>query len=493
MRAPVAALTALALSLAAPAGGQERPSEEELFGAPRPETPPAAPGQAAAAAAPPAPRAIGESLALGGILYLRAATLAREEQAAADWAFASPDLLDVYLDARPNDRVRAFTLLRTFHDPTLGAEGSATSLPAIPVLSAAAPENPRFVLDQLWVNFDVGRTVFVTAGKQHVKWGVGKFWNPTDYLHPVKRDPLAVFDDRAGTSMLKVHLPWEKRGWNAYGVAFLEDLRGSGRATGRLGRVAGGGRVEVVLGTVELAADALVQDASAARYGLDASAGIWDLDVYAELALQEGTDGPRWREIDPAAPLNARYVREDRRGMVPRLVVGGSWGWRYSDEDTLFVGAEYSFDDAGYDDPGIYPFLLAGAPEFTGDLADPVRQRDPRAFTPFYLGRHYAGLYVSLPSPGRWNDTTFTLSLLGNLSDRSFVARLDHSLLALTHLRVETYLAGSFGHRDGEFRLGMDVPPQLLGQDTLGQDVYTPAFRVAPLVLQAGVAVRVSL
>ena len=46
----------------------------------------------------------------------------------------------------------------------------------------------------MWLNFDIGRTVFVTAGRQRVKWGIGRFWNPTDFLQPARLDALAFFD-----------------------------------------------------------------------------------------------------------------------------------------------------------------------------------------------------------------------------------------------------------------------------------------------------------
>jgi hypothetical protein len=175
-------------------------------------------------------------------------------------------------------------------------------------------------------------------------------------------------------------------------------------------------------------------------------------------------------------------VRDDPEGLVPRVVLGGSYGVKYSDEDTLFLGAEWFWQEGGYDDPAIYPFLLAGAPAVVPGSAPPeIVQQDPFAFRPFYLGRQYAGAFASLPSPGRWNDTTFTLSVLGNLSDRSFVARLDHSVLALTYLRVETYLAASLGHEGGELRLGFETEPPL------------PAFSFPAPVLQAGVAIRVAL
>lgn len=523
--------TVVAVAVAPNAAAQDRPTEGELFGKPQPqeaaaEEQPAAtpPGEAAPAAEPPRPgggaRVAGEEveaelfgssgspaaqppppgglvdregddrLGIGGQLYLRAATVWQEDVPAADWSLSSSNLLDLYADARPNDRVRAFALGRMFYDPTLARDGAggpfASALGGLGLVPLP-PSNPRVVLDQLWVNFDVNRRVFVTAGKQHVKWGVGKFWNPTDYLHPVKRDPLAVFDERAGTTMLRVHVPWERRGWNAYGVAFLEDVAGRADATDRLGRVALGGRVEAVVGTLELGLDALAQDGSKPRYGIDVSAGIWELDLYAELALQSGTDAPRWRRTggpvfdtsDPLAP-RINVERADPTGDVPRLVLGGSWGRNYTDDDVVYVGAEWFWQRGGYDDEALYPFLLAGAPALTGDSLQPLVQEDPRAFTPFYLGEQYAGAFVSLPAPGSWDDTTFTLSVLGNLSDRSFVARLDHSILALTYLRIETFVAASFGNRGGEFRLAVELPT-------------APALSIEPPVLQAGIAARMSL
>jgi hypothetical protein len=279
---------------------------------------------------------------------------------------------------------------------------------------------------------------------------------------------------------VKLHAPWEARGWNAYAVAMLEDAAGAAEATNRLGRVGLGGRAEIVLGTVELGADALVQDGNRPRFGVDVSAGIWELDVYAEAALRRGADGPRWRVVDAAS---LAFAREEVTGFAPQAVVGGSWSARYSDEDVVSVGAEYFWNDPGYDHPRIYPYLLAGAPVVTSAPGGPTvgAQQDPRAFRPFYVGRHYAGLFALLPSPGRWNDTTFTLSVLGNLSDKSFVARLDHSLLALTYLRIETFVAGSFGAREGEFRLGFDLRE-------LGVPVTLP-----PLLVQAGVALRITL
>lgn len=504
--ARAAAVAALLLASAS-AAGQDRPSEEELFGAPPKESPapekekkPAEPerprpdeaelfGSTPPGAPPPPPTASREKedpLRIGGQLYLRLQLSAQEGAKPSDFPLASPNLLDVFLDVRPNDRVRGFVLGRLSYDPTFSGAIPGLSPTQAAQLGLQPPPNPRGALDQLWANFDLAHTVFVTAGKQHVKWGVGQIWNPTDYLHRQPRNPLDVFDARTGTTMVRAHLPWESRGWNLYAVTLLEETRPAATSVpGTLGGVPAGGRGEVVLGPMELGADVLVGQGARPRYGLDVSAGVWDLDLYAEAAL--GAGRARWRKQGPG-PL--QYALVQPSGLAPQLDLGVSWSVKYSDEDAVTFGAEYFFQDFAYTDPHDYPFLLAGAPELVGTPPTSLAQRDPSAFTSFYLGRHYAGAFASLPNPGSWNNTTFRLSVLGNLSDTSFIARLDHSVLVLTYLRVETYVAGHFGASGGEFRLGVDVNPQSLG---IPPSVAFPTVHIGAPVIDLGVALRVSL
>ncbi len=527
-RARAAALAAaLGAGLAAPAGAQDRPPEGELFGAPAagepkpaPATPPAPPEgtppggrdegamfgpQGPPGAAPPPQGVITKEredpLKIGGQVYLRFQVFAPEAADPKDWTAISPNLVDLFLDVRPNDRVRAFALARTQYnaiavDPARGIppqyEPYARSLGLAPLPSTVT------ALDQLWVNFDVARTVFVTAGRQHVKWGVGRFWNPTDFLHRSPRDPLDPFDVRIGTAMVKAHLPWEARGWNAYAVALLEDPRyGGGDRTGALDGIPVGGRLEAVLGTMEVGLDALAGRGARPRYGLDVSAGVWDLDLYGEAAI--GGARSRWRVRDPSAdevalPGQGRYALQEVTGASPRVTLGGSWSEKYSDEDVITLGAEWFWQESGYDDPSRYPFLALGAPALTAPLTDPTAlpfRQEPSAYTSFQLGRQYAGAFVLLPSPGSWNDTTFTLSVLGNLSDRSFIGRIDHSVLALTYLRVETFAAVHFGHADGEFRF-VAGPPALTAKPGGGYSVDLTTA-VAHPQLDLGIALRVSL
>jgi hypothetical protein len=504
----VAALAAALL--AAGTAAQERPSEEELFG---PPAAPSAPPPATPRPPPRAPRGEGQGeggaepalrptenpLAIGGVAYLRATSSWREATAPSDWTLRSPNLLDLYADVRPNDRVRAYALGRLFYEPTQGTTqlaapagaGDVSGGGVTPFGGLAASAGTNAVLDQLWVNFDVGRTVFVTAGKQHVKWGVGRFWNPTDYLHPVKRDPLAVYDTRTGVAMVKAHLPWEARGWNLYGVGLLEDAAGQG-GIGTVGRTAGGGRAELVLGSAELGLDALLQRGNRSRFGVDVSAGFWDLDVYGEAALRSGADVARFVPDPSPASSNEfdRWQPAAAKGFTPQATVGARWSHKYSDEDSLTIGAEYFYNDAGYADAHAYAALLVAQlfPAYYGLPAGPY-------FNTFYLGRHYGAVFVNLPKPGTWNDWDFTLSALGNLSDQTFIARFDAAVVVNTYLRVEAYLAGHGGPKGGEFRLAfgeqaIEVPTGL--PSPVDRTPVTIPAQHAP-ILDAGIALRVNL
>jgi hypothetical protein len=515
MNSPLSKCLLLAL-LACPAltRAQDRPAEDDLFS--RPHSEQESPEQRRAASSPEKKRPAGEAgqaepgdspesrtergaearllsalartenpLQIGGVLYLRSNLSARESTPPSQWTLNAPSLTDLYLDARPTDRIRGFMLGRMQFDPTLGSSTASALGVALP--GAAAASNPRVLLDQLWLQFDVAHTAFVTVGRQHVKWGVGHFWNPTDYLHAAQRDPLAVFDERTGTFMVRVGVPWEARGWNFYGMGIFEPLgttassaaaaalpESTGQATSgsanglgsEAGRVGAGARAEIVLGAWELGLDGVVQRGVRPRFGIDLSGGVWELDLRGELALRTSSDVPLFRGPGPFDPSTTTY---EPQGIRPMAVVGADWTHKYADEDTFTVGLEYFYNSNGYSDSSLYPLLIFD-----------------NAFTPFYLGRHYAGAYLLLPKPGSWNLHSFTFSLISNLSDRTGVARLDWSMTLLTYLRLEAYAQGHFGKSGGEFRFSLDVPPNTVPG-------FPSAISIGASTADVGLALRLSI
>jgi hypothetical protein len=470
----------------------DRPSEDNLFGADA-EEPPASPAQAEAQApgtegsrdervldgpetknAFDSEEATEDPLKIGGQFYLRATAQGSEGVSFGNTAFSAPTLVDGYFDARPTDRLRGMVVGRLSYDPSISdspATGADPGAGGVPGLGGATRQNPRVLLDQAWLRFDIERTVFVTVGKQHVKWGTSRFWNPTDFLSPQRRDPLALFDVRTGASMLKLHVPWEARGWNFYGIAMLDNA-GPANALGRIG---GALRAEVVLGETELGASAVVQRGRKPRFGFDISSALGPLDVYAEAALTRGTDLPMYRlpEGTTLENLFAGDVRVEEyfpSGLSPQVSGGATYSFAYTDNELATVGFEYFYNSTGYPTELAYPYLLSKG-----------------QFQPFYLGQHYGALYAFVSGPGSWDRTTFIFSNLGNISDRSFISRLDVTHRALTYLSVEAYAAVHYGRRGGEFRFGLDIPPLTVdGQPFPGLKQPAPTF-------QFGMGLRINI
>jgi hypothetical protein len=535
----------------------DRPSEQDIFGgsAPAPATPaapetpsspdtPVAPGgpNQPTTSTPPAAAAATEAagterdrsilgatggpehlsdyqapdnpLQIGGQIYLRAQTSAYQGDGPALWRFNAPSLLDAYFDARPNPRVRAFVLGRMSYNPTAPPSGMGmTTVGGLPTGSQgafaggsptgfttfSAARGPTSVLDQMWIRFDVAQRVFVTAGKQHVRWGTGRFWQPTDYLHLLRRNPLDVFDARQGTSMLKLHVPWEERAWNFYAFGVIEDPN---TASDTLRRVAGAARAEIVIGGAEIGLDAMVKRDQKPRFGIDISTGIWDFDLYADVAIRYGQDFRTVAEVTPAMgqmcvdpatgqsipinPLSSQYELRPLSGIKTQATFGINYVRKYNDNDLLTIGAEYFYNQPGLDDPNLYPGLL-------------FNTSNQQMLNFFYVGRHYAALFASLPAPYSWNYTTFTLSTLGNLTDKSFVSRLDYSVTLLTHLTLEAFAGLHWGNRSGEFRGGFNIPAQTVADpnDTDPTDgincLFYPASNLAPLLFNLGVALRMKI
>ena len=185
--------------------------------------------------------------------------------------------------------------------------------------------------------------------------------------------------------------------------------------------------------------------------------------------------------------LASQYAVRTLSGIKTQAVGGINWSHRYNDNDMFVIGGEYFYNQPGVSDPKLYPGLIFNT-----------------ANTPmlnfFYIGRHYAALFASFPAPYSWNYTTFTLSTLGNLSDRSFVSRVDYSVTLLTHLTLEAFVGVHYGTRGGEFRAGFDIPGQTLGTATTtasGQPAvmcnFIPEQAFSPVLLDLGVALRMKI
>jgi hypothetical protein len=435
-----------------------------------------------------------DALKIGGQLYLRAITTFSEHQPLGHSSFNVPTLLDVYLDARPTDRLRAFVLGRLAYDPLLSGTAVVTGVPGT-IAGVQEVSNPAVYLDQAWLAFDIARSVFVTAGRQHVKWGTGQYFNPDDFLASEPRNPLAVFDARLGVSMLRVQIPWERTGLSFTAVAVFESTQnisttgttigGSGgsvdlisgtqnTSNGLLEDVGGAGQVEYDFKGGAVGINALAQKNRAWRAGAYTTAGLGDFDVYAEAVVKQSLDLPPANSIVQPGVYSGYTFGAVQQPSLPvfQAVAGLTYAINFEGNKSITLGAEYFYNTGSFG-PSQYPNLI-----FQG------------AYQPFYLGRNY--LAVSAVLTDTTAKTTWVLTNIGNLTDVSFITRLDFLVTMLSYLQVEAFAAVDYGHLGGEFRLGFDIPNVPINTGSTPPTVNTNLVVHAP-ILQLGLGLRLAL
>jgi hypothetical protein len=505
-------------------GSQSRPDDELMFGPPAPDagvsrTPAETlePEESRRLEATSSPDAFAsgavkeDPLKIGGLFYLRGFVGVSQDQPFNRSRVSLPTLVDVYLDARPTDQLRAFVLGRMTYDPFLSATVGATPLPGLPASTSVS--NPAVFLDQAWLAFDIARAVFVTAGRQHVKWGVGHFFSPTDFLASQPRDPLALFDARLGVTMLRAQIPWERAGWNFTAVALFEPTQNVGggysgtsgvenpsssgvnpsSAGTELRDVGGAFRAEFAFKNGAFGIDGLAQRNRKSRVGGDLTMSLGDIDFYAEVAIKDGLDTPTEATLNlttqtpvPNIPgvsippgstitttLPLRFTAPGASTPVVQAVGGLTYSINFEGNRSITLGGEYFFNSAGFERDDYLHLLLVGA------------------FQPFYVGKHYLALSAALlDTTAR---TTWVLTGIGNLSDSSYIARIDFVVTVLSWLSVESYVAGHFGRTGGEFRLGF--PVQTLGALVTPPDPsLTQTFGpINAPILDFGIGLRMSI
>lgn len=507
---------------ASPAAAEPaRPSEDALFGG-ESEAPAADAGTAPAVAIPTEARDLGalfgqaaeskfetgevasDPLKIGGTVNLFVQGFWQESRPFEDGAFSAPTLFDLYLDGRPNDRVRGFVGVRLQYDPTRpgGDSGAGASSGAgtasVVGLTLATPQNPAFFVDQLWLRFDIARKVFLTVGRQKVRWGVSRIWYPTDYLNSRPRDAFNPFDVRLGVNMVKVHVPVESLGWNfyAYGLMDAVNVDSGGITVGELG---GAVRGEFVLGPAEIGLGGVWQQGRRPRYAVDVSSALGPVDVYAEAAFRDARDFVLFRYPDDITednliqklPSNEPYRPE---GLLVQVSGGLSWQFNYTDKNFGILTLEYFYNPAGYTDPIGYQVKTFG-PALYGVTLDPIQNIG------LYGGQHNVALSLAAPGIPGFDWITVSLSNVVILNDPSALSRLDVIFRVLNFLNVQAFAGLIYGQTGGQLRFR--VSSQVINDIANISDGLEPGsgaeirsslgtLRYAP-ILQAGVLLRLAI
>jgi hypothetical protein len=326
------------------------------------------------------PKKIQETLTIGGKLEFAGSTELRQGERLGHGTLGFSKKADLFLDGRPRDELRGYLGLRLKEDPL--------------------EKGLKSQLDELWFRWNWDRKVFFTAGKQHLKWGSGRIWNPTDFLAISPKDPFALNDLRLGRDLFKVHLPQEATGANLYLIADFED-------TVRQDDVGGALRGELPFaGVGEAALTLRARKGTPFQGGLDVSSGLGPLDLYTELA----------------------FSRPGFQG-----VFGLSHSLSLENQASITFGGEYFYNEGGTGDR---------VKELTGLLLGTLK--------PLSAGRRYVGAYGSYQK----QDLSFYLNGIANLSDGTQTVRATGTYTLYKDMVFEAFLGRAFGAY-GEFAFGV--------------------------------------
>ena len=334
-----------------------------------------------------------DRLKMGGYLQAEWMLFQLENSAMRDY-LTSPMTLELYLDAQLKNDVRAFFKGRLVHDASV--DETVTS----PLTGLKQKQNNSY-LDEMKISFHSNRKVFWTIGRQKIKWGAAKFWNPTDFLNLQKRDFLRQEDMRSGVSMVKAHIPWKDANFYVLGVneSAYESAQ-NGLAV----------RFELPFKSAEWSVSSYSRKGQKTKIGSDISFAVKDFDVYVEGAQSD-------RNTD-------------------KSVSGGiNYEFKYSDEDTAALGLETFWQENGTEDKSTYAGMLTAG-----------------TFIPFYVGKSYSAASLLLMKPGGWNFSNLLFMAMMNNSDRSQYYRATWIYTGISDMQWTFALGGRVGDAGSEMK-----------------------------------------
>lgn len=198
-------------------------------------------------------------------------------------------------------------------------------------------DTTSFHLREGFVDFELGKVVWLRAGKQVLQWGRGLLWTPTDLVNVEGKSLVARTGSQEGATGLRVLVPVGQNS-NLTGFLNLTKVTASDSLSYAL-------RMEGLLGPVEVAASGWSKPSHhVGAAGLDASTGFQGIDIQGGALWISG-------DLQPHAVLrDGKWaLEEDHSQQQVRASFGVGKGFRVSGvPDRLRIDVEAYWNSRGY-------------------------------------------------------------------------------------------------------------------------------------------------
>lgn len=330
-------------------------------------------------------------------------TLYQFEENVRDDYFRDPFILSLYLDNKFTEDFRFFFRGQISYDGTVGSSNSSVN-----PFTNEPEKSTDSQLDELKIQFSIVKSLFVSLGVQKIKWGSGKFWNPSDFLNQEAKSLVEKEDRRAGLHLAKFHLPINES--NFYYIAKFDDESNEIQDTGHALRY-----------ELPLPNSFAIGEVSFSYYGKrnqvgrgagDLSLALGPFDFYFEGSLEKQKE-------------NTSFVS------------GVSYEWQYSDKNTMIFNFESFTNPGGARDADQYMSMILA-----------------KRFVPFYVAQRYYATSLYLPKPWSLNHTDLNLILIQNQIDQGKYLRFGYFWTGYKALSASLFVGTRIGSEDSEFKLG---------------------------------------
>ena len=363
-----------------------------------------------------------------------------------NWLTGKSDGLDnrltTYAQASFNLRVQLPMDISSYMDLTAYYAPIGQALPHLFYNAAATTNYTVYETNQLilqlkefLVKANIANQVYFVIGKQNLQWGKGYFWTPTDLINVEKKNFLDMTRTREGVYGMKMTYSY-KTFFNA--LAFLD----AGNAKNPLD-MAIAGKLEINPDPVSIAISGWAKRNYLPVFGLEFSGSFFEWDVRAEASLSYGENkyhlgAPVIKVMGPITITNYPKV-QNTNAWITRICLGISKSIDWETDNRITFNGEFFYNQTGATNNDIFENKMKALSYVMNGM-----------YEANYYGQFYGLLSVSM---NRFilEDMTASVSMIGNISDMSFITFGSLSYTPAFNFTVGMNIYGMFGEKFGEY------------------------------------------
>jgi hypothetical protein len=359
--------------------------------------------------------------------------------------------------ARPDKDISVTGQLRTSYPFVKEIEAVTATTPTVVTTTYTVADLQVW---SLYSKFSWNDALFLTFGKQPVRWGTGYFFSPADDIFAQSEvdinDPTA---EREGPLALRVHYPIPRTMHNLYAYAVLPrstDL--AALAAMKPEDIAVAAKAELFFGNTEAAIAGYYQQDQRPRVVLMATTGNGEFNFFGEgLVAFPSTTSEAFIQAGAVSwgtfpVFTSDYTVVDRKTDTLFQATGGV---SYSNQDWNFTAVgQYLYNGAGYASLSLGDILQAALDRAVSQPAgEPTLGIASLAGTLGGLGKigqHYGVLYLGWSElwDSKWD---FSVLAIENFSDWSGYVKPIVSFTFLNYVKLSAAASFSWGPNGSEF------------------------------------------